>query len=89
MKKLALAAIMTVALFATGCTENTMARKWGGSMNIELDEGVRLVNCTWKAPESSLWILTKYEPSQPPTTYKFEEKSAFGVVEGKVVIKEK
>ena len=89
MKKLAIALSLLAVLGVAGCTENTIARKLGGTMKIELDEGVRLVNCTWKAPETSLWILTKKDHSQPPTTYTFEEKSAYGLVEGKVIIIEK
>ena len=59
-------------------------------MKVELKEGERLVNVTWKGnAESSLWVLTKNDPTTPPTTYKFEEKSTFGVMEGKVIIVEK
>jgi hypothetical protein len=74
----------------SGCTENSIARKWGGTMKVELKEGERLVNVTWKGnKDSSLWVLTKNAPNIPPTTYKFEEKSAFGVIEGTVLIIEK
>lgn len=73
-----------------GCTENQMARNFGGTENISLPKGRRLVNITWKSAGSSgadLWVLTK-EDTTNPTTYYFEEKSDMGVMEGKVIIKE-
>ena len=82
---------MCVCLFSmSGCTENNIARRWGGTMKVELKEGERLVNVTWKGnADSSLWVLTKKDSTIPPSTYKFEEKSAFGVIEGTVLIIEK
>lgn len=70
-----------------GCTDNTRARVWGGTETIELEEGVRLVNVTWKEG-SSLWILTKKDTTKA-STYSFSEKSNLGVMEGNVIIIEK
>ena len=91
MKKIFGFALIALAMFTmTGCTENTIVRRWGGTMKIELKEGDRLVNVTWKGnADSSLWVLTKEDPNTPPTTYKFEEKSSFGMIEGTVIIVEK
>lgn len=91
MKKVFWVCLLCISLFFfSGCTENTIVRRWGGTMKVELKEGERLVNVTWKGnADSSLWVLTKEDPNTPPTTYKFEEKSSFGVIEGTVFIIEK
>ena len=78
---------VTLMTLLYGCTENTRARVYGGTQTIELESGKRLVNVTWKEG-SALWILTK-EDTTKPTTYRFEEKSNFGMMEGQVIIKEK
>ena len=74
------------------CTENSRARVWGGTETIQLDEGVRLVNITWKSTgaytSSDLWILTKKDTTKA-STYSFSEKSNLGVMEGQVIIIEK
>lgn len=87
MKKILAILICTIIMF--GCSENEMARNFGGTETIELPVGRRLVNITWKGEKgaANLWVLTK-EDTTKPTTYFFEEKSGFGVMEGKVIIKE-
>jgi hypothetical protein len=83
---------ITLMTIMYGCTENQMARNFGGTEDINLPTGRRLVNVTWKSSGGNgtgadLWILTK-EDTTKPTTYYFEEKSDMGVMEGKVIIKE-
>jgi hypothetical protein len=85
MKKVLLG-LFGIVLLAS-CTENNRARVWGGTETIHLDEGVRLVNVTWKEG-SSLWILTKKDTTKA-STYSFSEKSNLGVMEGNVIIIEK
>jgi hypothetical protein len=86
MKKI-LFVVLLLALFLTGCTKNQMARNFGGTENVELKAGRKLVNVTWK--ESSLWVLTRpMLPQDSVQTYTFEEQSSFGIAEGTVVIKE-
>ena len=74
-----------------GCTENQMAKNFGGTETITLEPGKRLVNITWKGGEgiANLWILTKVDPETKPTTYSFKEKSGGGLLEGEVIIIEK
>lgn len=87
MKKVLLAVALMAGL--SSCTENQKARAFGGTETINLEEGVRLVNVTWKGKEGSdLWILTKKDTTKA-TTYYFKEKSNFGVMEGQVIIIEK
>ena len=82
--------IITCSLLTMlSCTENQRARSFGGTEVINLEEGVRLVNVTWKGKNGSdLWILTKKDTTVA-TTYYFNEKSSFGVLEGQVIINEK
>lgn len=62
-------------------------RQFDGTQNINLPENKKLVNATWK--ENSLWLLTKdMQNKYIAETYKFEEDSNFGVMEGTVIIKE-
>jgi len=86
MKKLIIIAIAVISL--TSCTENQRARSFGGTEVINLEAGTRLVNVTWKGKDASLWILTKKDTTKA-TTYYFNEKSGFGVLEGQVIINEK
>lgn len=81
-----LCAIFAVSLLS-GCTANTRVKNFGGSMNIDLEKGRKLVNITWK--EEELWILTvQMSDSDEARSYKFEEKSSLGMVEGTVNIQE-
>lgn len=83
--KLLILALVIFLLFS--CTANQRARNWGGTETVNLEAGQRVVNVTWKG-ESDMWILTKQDTTKP-TTYTFQEKSTYGVMEGKVVLIEK
>ena len=89
MKK-TLLGLFAITLLAS-CTDNNKARMWGGTETIQLEPGKRLVNITWKSGDKTgadLWILTKQDTTKP-STYLFEEKSSFGIMEGKVIVIEK
>jgi hypothetical protein len=76
-----------VAFFATACTQQQRAKEWGGTVNISLESNSKLVNATWK--ESHLWLLTrKVTEADKAETFVFEEKSTWGVLQGKVIIVE-
>jgi uncharacterized lipoprotein YajG len=79
-------------LFLTAC-DNTMTKKFGGKMTVELEKDQKLVNVSWKSSgkdASSLWLLTRVRKAdEQPETYKYIEKSTFGVLEGVVTIVEK
>jgi hypothetical protein len=73
--------------FLVACTENERAKAWGGKMTVELPANQKLVNVTWK--ETDLWVLTKpMTATDVPETYKFSEKSTFGMMEGEITLKE-
>lgn len=87
MKKLFLALALILALGSVACTQQDMARNFGGTAQIDLPPGEKLVNVTWK--QVDLWILTRpANPGETPQTYRFKESSSFGVMEGTVVIQE-
>lgn len=76
-----------IGMTLTSCTENHMARNYGGEQTIELLKGEKLVEATWK--EDNLWYLTEpMDSDYVPTTKIFHESSSFGVWKGKVVFKE-
>ena len=79
MKKyiILLLAIITI----TSCTENSRAKGWGGTAEVVLPKGKKLVTATWK--ETSLWYLTKdMTEDDVAETYEFHEESSLGVMEG-------
>lgn len=86
MKKI-ISIILVIAMIAilSGCQFAT--KHLGGSMTVNLEPNVKLVNATWK--EDSLWFLTKpMTEDDVAETYYFEEDSEFGVFEGAVTIVE-
>lgn len=79
--------IVAFAVITTGCTDNQRAKSWGGKMTITLEPQQKLVNVTWK--NEDMWILTRQmKPDERPETYKFVEKSTFGIMQGEVTIQE-
>lgn len=82
MKSITFFICLVAAIFA-GCTDNSAARKWGGTEDLQLPPNEILLGVTWK--ENSLWILTK--DTTTSTSY-FREKSSWGIVEGTVQIKQ-
>ncbi len=77
---LIIAAIGYVAYI--GYFENIFARKWGGTLDVKIQENHLYINSTWK--ENDLWLAT-YDPES--RTCVFQEYSRSGLLEGKVKIK--
>ena len=74
-------------LALAGCTSNTRARAWGGEAEMKLPPCVKLVNMTWK--NTDIWYLTRpMRSDEKPETWTFDESSDWGVMSGKIVIKE-
>lgn len=85
MKKLFILAIAAIAF--TSCTENQRAKSFGGTANVNLEPNRKLVTVTWK--EDQIWYLTRpMDSSEKAETYKFQEESSWGMIEGTVVISE-
>ena len=77
------AIIMALVLFS-GCTENKMARRYGGTMRVELPKGQKLITATWK--KNSLFYLTEpMDSGYVPKIKTFRENSSFGILESTVL----
>jgi len=86
MKKNILLSLVTAIAFAS-CTENQMAKQFGGTMKVDLPVGTEFVNATWKNDE--LWYIYRdRKPGESIDTITMQENSNFGLIEGKVVFKE-
>ena len=82
---------LILALTLCGCTENTRTAKFGGEQNIALPANQKLAGCTWKITESStdLWYLSRpMRSNEVAETWTFQERSGFGMLEGKVIFQE-
>lgn len=89
MKKRILALILLAAMAITtaGCSQQSKAKNFGGTYELNLDKGKKLVQITWKDDE--LWYLTRdMKEGKEAETYEFKEDSNFGIMEGRVIIKE-
>jgi len=79
--------MILILSFVFACTQNTRAKKFGGTAEIEAPCGMMVGNITWKG--SDLWYSYIPMPeSYEPITHTFQEVSSLGVVEGKYIIKE-
>ena len=77
-----LAIVIIIAMFC-GCTKNSRAKNYGGSMTITLPKGQRIVEATWK--NYDLWYLTEQMDSDyTPKKKVFKEVSQWGVWEGEI-----
>lgn len=84
-------ALVTIILTVGGCSDNQMAARFGGTMEVKLEPGEKLVNATWKLDQgnASLWLLTRQaRHGEPLESYVFRERSALGIVQGRVLINE-
>lgn len=87
MKKYTILVILATLLISS-CTENQRSRSFGGTSTVDIPQGQKLVNVTWKY--DSLWVLTRQaKQGEMPETYTFQENSSFGIMEGVVIIKER
>lgn len=80
MKKTLITLIL--GLFLISCTDNQRAKSFGGTETIQLKENEEFVNITWK--QDNLWVIVK---NTSTNEFYAREKSSFGMLEGKVVIK--
>ena len=85
MRKLLLGLVVGVGLIS--CTENSRVKSFGGTGDINLPKGQKLVNVTWK--ENQIWYLTRpFKKDEDVEVYRFQEESGWGVVEGTYYIHE-
>jgi len=78
--------ILVIALalgIFTSCTDNQMARAWGGKQTITIEKGQKVVQASWK--DGDLWILTRpMTESDVAETWTYSEKSNMGIMEGQI-----
>lgn len=87
MKQIILIYIAALSFTITGCSDNTRAKTYGGSVVIELPKGQKLVTATWK--DAGIWYLTRpFRAGEFPEVSTFKEKSTYGMLEGTVTFKE-
>lgn len=68
-----------------GC-QQTIARKFGGDMTIELEPNQKLEMITWK-DNDALWYLTRpMTEDDVAETHTFQVDTTFGIFEGTVTI---
>ena len=85
MKKAILAIAVIVSM--ASCTQNERAKSFGGTATVNLPQGQKLVNITWK--EDQIWYLTRpMSSTDTAETYTFQEESSYGMMEGTVILKE-
>jgi hypothetical protein len=78
---------LLLSIFIVSCTENERAKKFGGTMKIDLPPNTEFVSATWKAEE--LWYI--YRPrkeGETPDVITMQENSNYGLMEGKVQFNE-
>ena len=84
-KILAVLAAFTLIFGTVGC--QSTAKNFGGNYTLKLPKNEKLVMITWK--DNSLWYLTKpMTEDDVAETYKFQESSDLGIMEGTVTVVE-
>lgn len=87
MKKFISIFMIFLIITLSGCTENSSARSYGGTMTLYLEPNTKLEEITWK--DESLWYLTKPMKSDDiAEIHTFQENTGFGILEGTVIIVE-
>lgn len=83
MKRIYLVMVAALLLSATSCTQQHMARKYGGKMTVKLPKGEKLMMATWK--NTDLFYLTEpMDSGYVPKKKMLRENSTYGVYETEV-----
>ena len=88
-KEILISVVVMIIVFSvlTGC-DSTRARTLGGTLTVELDANVKLLDVDWT--ESGLWYLVRpMRDDEFPEIYTYQEKTDSGIMQGKVIFKEK
>lgn len=88
MKKIYLFLSLLTILSFSSCTEQIRTRRFGGTMVIDIPEGYKVTSATWK--ENDLfYFMEEMEEGYAPKDKMFVESSSYGVLESKIIFKEK
>jgi hypothetical protein len=86
--------VMAIALFLvctlsfTSCTEQIRTRTFGGTMVIDVPNGYKVTSATWKETDL-FYFMEPMEEGYTPTDKMFIESSSYGMLESKIIFKEK
>jgi hypothetical protein len=80
--------LLVFTVILSGCTEQEMAKEWGGTASIDIPCDQKLTMVTWKGTQ--IWYATRpMREGEVPETTTFKESSSFGLMEGVVTLEEK
>lgn len=86
--------IMAIALFLvctlsfTSCTEQIRTRAFGGTMIIDVPNGYKVTSATWKETDL-FYFMEPMEEGYVPKDKMFVESASYGMLESKIIFKEK
>lgn len=81
---LVIAILLSVGIYA-GIDNQAITKTMGGTTTVILEPNRKLVSLSWK--DNNLWVLSRnMEPRETPDTYHYDERSRFGVLEGRVIV---
>lgn len=79
--------ILLLTVMLAGCTDNSRARSFGGTQQVNLPPNAKLVNATWK--DADLWYLIRpMREGEAPEEWHFKESSNWGTMQGEVIFRE-
>ena len=85
--KTKLLSLLFIAGLFTSCTENQMAKSFGGTMKVDLPPNTEFVTATWK--EQELWYIHRPRAAgETADIITMQEVSSFGLIEGRVQFNE-
>ena len=87
MKRVVLLAAIAICGMLAGCTQNQRVRNFGGTMEINLQPGEKLLMATWKG-EDLFYLTEPMEEGYEPKDKTFHENASFGIMESTVVFRE-
>ena len=83
-----LLSILILSLSLCGCTEQSITKEFGGSMELELPANQKLEEITWK--DDDIWYLTRpMREDEEAEIHTFQASTSWGVFEGTVKKKKK
>ncbi len=87
MKKMLFAVLLSTCFLAISCTSQQRASYGGGATEITVPKGEKLINASWRG--THVWCLTRpMRKDEEPEIYTLQENSSFGIMQGKVTLKE-
>ena len=90
MKKIFMAIVLCLVctLCLTSCTEQMRVREFGGTMTIDVHNGYKVTSATWKETDL-FYFMEPMEEGYTPKEKVFIESSSYGILESKIIFKEK